>query len=163
MTRVIILHSPNWSIRVCHVTIFQNKSLTLIFSYPSITMAVAAAATARATAPATSTITAAPTTVTSPPRLRRRNHQRKSAFITHQICATTFMLQLRPPLSSCHHKTTAEQQQNAIQIHHHSQVVGFSQHIAQRKPRSSQRTRFILHQPPRLSIFHHHLHSNLFT
>ena len=32
MTRVTMLHSPNWPIRACHVTIFQNETLTLIFS-----------------------------------------------------------------------------------------------------------------------------------
>jgi len=31
LTCVIILHSPNWPIRSCHVTIFQNETLTLIF------------------------------------------------------------------------------------------------------------------------------------
>ena len=31
MTCVIILHSPNWPIRACHVTIFQNETLTLVF------------------------------------------------------------------------------------------------------------------------------------
>ena len=31
MTRVIILYSANWPIRGCHVTIFQNETLTLIF------------------------------------------------------------------------------------------------------------------------------------
>jgi len=43
LTRVIILHSPNWPIKSCHVTISQNETLTLIFPSPSITMAAATA------------------------------------------------------------------------------------------------------------------------
>ena len=36
LTCIIILHSPNWPIRSCHVTIFQNETLTLIFTMTTL-------------------------------------------------------------------------------------------------------------------------------